>query len=102
MSDPLKGLRRHQLFIIDDEDVELIIAASKPRLLTLADQRTTQHVVNEAWQLLGLKHEFDWTTVRPSKRSSHPQVHEAIPLDPNRVEPALPDWAIPGPSNDPE
>lgn len=100
MSDPLAKLRRHRLFIIDEDDKDLIIAASKPRLLTLSDQRRTIDVVNEAWQLVGLKHEFDWTTVRPSRRSTHPRIHEAIPLDPAYVEPELPEWAIEGPAND--
>lgn len=86
---------KRQRFILDDSDLELLAQASKPRLLTLADQRRTIDVVNEAWQLVALKHGFDWTTVKPSTDTRDKGIIRAIPLDPRRVEPALPDWAIP-------
>lgn len=95
MSDPLASIRKRQRFILDDSDLELIVEASRPRVLTMADQRRTIDVVNEAWQLLGMKHEFDWTSVKPSTDTRDKGIIRAIPLDPNRVEPELPTWAIP-------
>lgn len=102
MSDPLKNLRKRQRFILDDSDLELIADASRPRVLTMQDQRRTIDVVNEAWQLVALKHEFDWTTVKPSTDTRDKGIIRAIPLDPDRVEPELPAWAIPADNDKPE
>lgn len=95
MSDPLAKLRKHQRFILDDDDLIMLAEAAKPRLLLLSDQRTPQDISNECWQALALKHEFEWDSVRPSTDTRDKGIIRAIPLDPNRVEPALPDWAIP-------
>lgn len=95
MSNPLDPIRKRQRFILDDDDLLLLEAAAKPRLLLLSDQRTPQHISNEAWQALALKHEFVWDSVRPCSDTRDKGIIRAIPLDPNRVEPALPEWAIP-------
>lgn len=102
MSDPLASIRKRQRFILDDSDLELLVDAAKPRLLTMKDQRRTIDVVNEAWQLLGMKHEFDWTSVKPSTDTRDKGIIRAIPLDPQREEPPLPAWAIPADNDKPE
>lgn len=93
MSDPLAKLRRHQRFILDDEDALFIAEQSKPRLLLLNDQRTPQDLANEAWQLIADKHGFEWDSVRPSTDTLDKGIIRAIPLDPNRKEPDLPESA---------
>jgi hypothetical protein len=95
MSDPIASLRRRQRFILDDDDLKLLEAMSKPRLLLLSDQRTPQDMANEAWQALALKHQFEWDSVKPSTDTLDRGIIRAIPLDPNRQEPDLPAWAIP-------
>lgn len=100
MSDPLAKLKRHRRFILDDDDVLLLAGAARPRVLTMEDQRTPQHVVNDAWQLLGMKHGFEWDSVRPSTDTRDKGIIKAIPLDPDYTEPELPAWAIPQ-DNDP-
>lgn len=92
---------KRQRFILDDDDLLLLEACAKPRLLTLADQRSPQHASNDAWEALGAKHGFDWATVGPSHDTRDKGVIKAVPLDPNRVEPPLPAWAIPA-DNDKE
>lgn len=100
MSDPLKALRKHQRFILDDDDLLMLEAAAKPRLLLLTDQRRPIDISNECWQALGLKHQFEWDSVRPSTDTRDKGIIRAIPLDASRVEPALPDWAIPKDNDD--
>lgn len=102
MSDPLANLRRRQRFILSDEDLYLLADAAKPRLLVLNDQRTPQDMTNEAWQLIAMMHEFEWDSVRPSTDTLDRGIIQAIPLDPERVEPKLPVSAMLPSANDKE
>ena len=100
MSDPLASIRNRQRFILDDSDLTLLADASATRLLTLADQRRPIDMANEAWQLVALKHEFVWDSVKPSLDTLDRGIIRAVPLDPTRKEPDLPVWATLPADND--
>lgn len=89
----IPGLAGYQRFILDDDDCQLIDRCSRPRVLTMEDQRTPQQVMNDVWQLLADKHEFKWDSVKPATDTRDRGIIMAIPLDKNRVEPELPAWA---------
>lgn len=55
----------YRRFVLTDDEVWAIHEASKPRLLTLEDQRTNADIANEAWQSVARKHGFVWDSVIP-------------------------------------
>lgn len=72
-------------FRLTQEEVELIVRASRPRVLTLDDPRTPQELCNAIWIKLGHKYGFDGKSagaVRP-----HPN--------------GKPDWIIAIPTRSP-
>lgn len=67
-------------FVLTDDDLLTIAAASKPRLLSLEDQRSPQMMANRAWKRVGDRLGFDWNTVQPDPTTKDRGTILAVPL----------------------